>query len=111
MSGYNKKNIVFFCLNIFFTFLYSVDPDEMHYAAFHLGLHYLQKYSFRVFPYTFTNRIDPDEMLHFIRVYIVKVEKIFRQNIIFFEIYDLTPLDMYNGLSQAYCIKPKGRIH
>ena len=26
----------------------SVDPDEMqHYAAFHLGLHYLQKYSFR----------------------------------------------------------------
>ena len=29
----------------------SVDPDEMqHYAAFHLGLHCLQKYSFRGFP-------------------------------------------------------------
>ena len=31
---------------IFFTFTNSVDPDEMqHYAAFHLGLHCLQKYS------------------------------------------------------------------
>ena len=30
-----------------------VDPSEMqHYAAFHLGLHYLQKYSFRGFPKT-----------------------------------------------------------
>ena len=29
----------------------SEDPDEMqHYAAFHLGLHFLQKYSFRGFP-------------------------------------------------------------
>ena len=28
----------------------SVDPDEMHhYGAFHLGLHCLQKYSFRGF--------------------------------------------------------------
>ena len=49
VSGYNsKKNIVFFCLKIFFTFTNSVDPEEMqHYAAFHLGLHCLQKYSFR----------------------------------------------------------------
>ena len=23
----------------------------------------------------------------------------------------MTPLDMYNGLSQVYCIKPNGRIH
>ena len=48
MSDYNfqNKNIVFFCLKIFFTFTNSVDPDEMqHYAAFHLGLHCLQKYS------------------------------------------------------------------
>ena len=44
------KNITFFCLKIFF-YLYSVDPDEMqYYAAFHLGLHCLQKYSFRGFP-------------------------------------------------------------
>ena len=37
----------------FFTFTNSIDPDEMqHYAAFHLGLHCLQKYSFRGFPNT-----------------------------------------------------------
>ena len=35
---------------ILFTFTNSVDPDEMkHYAAFHLGLHCLQMYSFRGF--------------------------------------------------------------
>ena len=28
-----------------------------------------------------------------------------------FENYNLTPLDMYNGLSQVYRIKPEGRIH
>ena len=38
-------------MKIFFTFTNSVDPDEMqHYAAFHLGLHCLQKYLFRGFP-------------------------------------------------------------
>ena len=31
-------------------YLYSVNPDKMNYAAFHLGLHCLQKYSFRGFP-------------------------------------------------------------
>ena len=42
------KYIVFFCLKIFFN---SIDSDEMqYYAAFHLGLHCLQKYSFRGFP-------------------------------------------------------------
>ena len=47
------KNIVFFCLKISFTFTNSVDPDEMqHFAAVHLGLHCLQKYSFRGFPDT-----------------------------------------------------------
>ena len=31
----------------------SVDPDEMpHYAAFHLGLHFLQKYPFMGFQNT-----------------------------------------------------------
>ena len=42
-------------------------------------------------------------MLHFIRVYTVCIDKkkIFRQKIsIFFENYNLTPLDMYNGLYQ-----------
>ena len=40
-----KKNSVFFCRKIFFNLnTNSVDPDEMqHYAAFHLGLHCLQK--------------------------------------------------------------------
>ena len=41
----------FFWLKIFFTFTNSEDPDEMqHYAAFHLGLHCLQKFLFRGFP-------------------------------------------------------------
>ena len=30
---------------------------------------------------------------------------------IFFERFNLTPLDMYNGPSQVYCIKPERRIH
>ena len=47
MSGYNIKIIVFF-LKIFFTFTKIVDPEEIqNYAAFHLDLHCLQKYSFR----------------------------------------------------------------
>ena len=29
----------------------------------------------------------------------------------FFKHYNMTPLDMYNRLSQVYCIKPEGRIH
>ena len=42
----------------FFLFLNAVlilaniaDPDEMQHTAFHLGLHYLQTYSFRGFHY------------------------------------------------------------
>ena len=41
----------FFCVKIYFTFTNSADPDEIqHYAAFHLGLHCLQMYLFRVSP-------------------------------------------------------------
>ena len=40
----------------------------------------------------------------------VQVKKIFRQNNYIFERYNLTSLDMYNGLSKVYCIKPQGRI-
>ena len=41
-----KKNCI-----ILSEYLYSLDPDEIqHYAAFHLGLHCLQSYSFRGFP-------------------------------------------------------------
>ena len=51
-------------------------------------------------------------MRHFIRVYTVcKVNKILRQKNIFFLNYNPTPLDMYNGLSEVYCIKPEGKIH
>ena len=63
---YFFKNIVFFRLKIFFTFTNSVDSDEMqHNAAFHLGLHCLQKYmySFRGFSeYKGLSRIDPDQL-------------------------------------------------
>ena len=53
VSGYNKKKSVFCCLKILITLTNSIDPDEMpHYAAFHLGLHCLQKYRFRGFPNT-----------------------------------------------------------
>ena len=65
------------------TFANNEDPDEMqHNAALHQGLHCKGKKSLQ------TKRCN-----------------------IFFENYYLTPLDMYNGLSQAYCIKPEGRIH
>ena len=48
---------------IFFTFKHIVDPDELqHDAAFHLGLHCLQKYLFRGFPYIlFINCLFDDE--------------------------------------------------
>ena len=47
------KKIVLFCLNIFSKLTNSLDPNEMpHDAAFHLGLHFLQKYPFRDFQYT-----------------------------------------------------------
>ena len=48
------KNTSIYCSRIIvFTFTISVDPDEIqHHAALHLGLHSLQKYSFRNFPNT-----------------------------------------------------------
>ena len=52
MSGYHFKKYCIFLSEDLFD-LNSEDPDEMqHYAAFHLGLHCLQKYLFRVFPNT-----------------------------------------------------------
>ena len=53
MSGNTLKNIIFFWSEDVFTFINCVDPDEMqHNAAFHLGLHCLQKYLFKGFPNT-----------------------------------------------------------
>ena len=56
------------------------------------------------------NSEDPDEMPHFIRVYTFSygVKKIFRQkDTIFLENYNLTFLDMYNGLSQVFVSNQK----
>ena len=48
MSGNNFQKILYFLSEDLFTFTYSVDPDEMqHYNVFYIGLHCLQKYSFR----------------------------------------------------------------
>ena len=54
MSGCNfQKKYCIFGRKIFFTLANSVGPDEIqHYAAFHLGLHCLPKYSFRGFSNT-----------------------------------------------------------
>ena len=44
------KKILYFFLWTNFVLTDSADPDEMpHYAAFHLGLHCLSKYSFMGF--------------------------------------------------------------
>ena len=58
---------------------------------------------------TFANNEDHNVIQHLIQIYTVnKVKKISRQkNTILFLNYNSTPLDMYNGLSQVYFIKPK----
>ena len=51
-SGYNLKKCIILPEDLYI-FINSVNPDEMqHNAAFHLGLHCLQKYSLRNFPNT-----------------------------------------------------------
>ena len=68
---------------------------------------------------TFTNSEDLDEMPHIVAFHqglhssvFVKVKKIFRQNnTIFYENYNLTPLDMYNRLSKVYGIIQEGKMH
>ena len=53
---------------------------------------------------TFSNSEDPD-------VYTVyKGNKDFHKNTNFLKIYNRTSIDMYNGLSQVYCIKPEGKF-
>ena len=62
---------------------------------------------------TFTNSEAPDEMQHFIRVYTVCLCKTDLQTKEYntFLSYNLTPLDLYNGISQVDHIKQEGRIH
>ena len=54
VTGYNSIiKIAYLFMKIIFVIAYSGDSDEMqHYAAFHLGLHYLPKYVFRSYEYT-----------------------------------------------------------
>ena len=49
---------------------------------------------------TYTNSEDPDEMPHNVAFHCY-VKKIFRQKYNIYENYNLSPLDMYNGLSQV----------
>ena len=46
---FKGSQVVFLCLKVILILAKSADPDEMqHYAAFHLGLHCLPNYPFRV---------------------------------------------------------------
>ena len=55
---------------------------------------------------TFANSEDPDCCISLTgSTLFVKVKKII------VKIIKRTPLDMCNGLSLVYCIKPEGRIH
>ena len=68
----------------------------------------------RVLLQTVMTQMKCSIMLHFIRVYAVckgKKDLQTKQYNISFLNYNLTSLDMYNGLSQLYCIKKEGRIH
>ena len=63
----------------------------------------------------FTNSEHPDEMLHNAAfhqgLHCYGKKNLHTKNSKTFENYNLTPLDVYNRLSQVYYIKPEGRIH
>ena len=59
---------------------------------------------------TFANSEDPDEKCSTLFAKVKKDLQTKEYNI-FFKHYNMTPLDMYNRLSQVYCIKPEGSIH
>ena len=58
----------------------------------------------------FANSEEPDEMQHHAAFH-QGLHFFHKKEHTFFFNYNLTPLDMYNGLSQVYCIEPEGRIH
>ena len=62
---------------------------------------------------TLKTQMKCSTMGHFIRIYTVCSGKksTDKKNAIFLENYNMTPLDMYHGLSQVYFIKSAGRIH
>ena len=65
----------------------------------------------------FTNSEDPDEMPHNVAFHQGlncckgKNDLQTKDYNILMQMYNLTPQDMYNGLSQVYCSKPEGRVH
>ena len=67
--------------------------------------------------HTSANSEDPDEMLHYVAFHqgllCLLTKSTFRErNTIYLEILTCDPsIYIYNGPSQAYCIKPGGRIH
>ena len=67
---------------------------------------------------TFTNGEDPDKMPQYatfhqgLHCWFFNLKQISRcKNTTLFLNYNLTPLDIYIGLFQVYCIKPEGTIH
>ena len=62
--------------------------------------------------HTVKTQMKCSKMLHFIRVYTVcKGKKDLQTKKYILFNFNLTPLDIYNGLSQVNCFKPEGRIH
>ena len=65
---------------------------------------------------TFTNSEDPDEMPHYAAFHqglycLLRCKDLQTRKTTFFLNYNLTPLRMYSGLYEVYCIKPEGKIH
>ena len=89
LNGENRSGAFLFLLGIYINPLYSGDSQMS----------------------TFANSGDPDKMQHNAAFHqghtVLKVKKIFRQRIQHFLKYNLTPLYIYNGLFQVYCIKPE----
>ena len=60
---------MYFLSDDYFMFTNSVDPDEMqHYAALHLGLHCLQKYSLRGFPNTTGVKVSKNGLIFIVYI-------------------------------------------
>ena len=62
---------------------------------------------------TFANSEDQDEMQHIAAFHQGPhcLKRSSDKRILIFENYNRAPLDIYNELSQVYCIIPEGKIH
>ena len=76
-----------------------------------LGTHCIQETPKRVLLQTVKTQMKCSKMLHFIGVYTVwKGKKDLQTKEYNFFSYTLTPLDMYNEISQVYCIRRKNPL-